>query len=319
MKKLTLSVLVSASILALSGCGSTSNNAATEPTSNLKALEIASTDKYTWDNEKSFAFNLARLSNPAGVGFGMTDSVNPKGTDLGRSESSLLSGVSGFMLGGLGGAAGLLAMDSDSNAKRDWNPSVISFYDESDLDLSDPVAAKKIVENSVSNRLVKAVQVQYPDTVLHGKFTRKNNPKNDAVMVLSGNVCEAAFQFGRLPDIDYKIKDSFERIKPTLNEDTSNINDGCITIFTSKVVGKVNGKIAVVSEMDGYSLNTFIINTARANIKHAYIMYPDRSEYFIAGERRKHYFPYPYPAVVSDGKEFLLDSNNISSAQEIEY
>ncbi|MFT5715897.1 MAG: hypothetical protein ACI9T7_000070 [Oleiphilaceae bacterium] len=316
MKKLTLGLLVSA--LVLSGCGSTSNNTVSEPVTNLKALEVASMEEYNWDDDKSFAFNLARLSNPAGVGYGMSDSVNPKGTDLGRSESSLLSGVTGFMVGGLGSAAGFLSMDSDSNAKRDWNTSIITFYDEDEIDLNDPISAKNHVTKDVSEKLVKSLQYQYPDTALEGTFTQKKSNLNNSFVVISGSVCEKAFEFGRLDDVEYDRKDSFGRLRELIVENTSNISDGCVVLFNTKVSGKVNGKLAVVAEMLDYSVNTFIVNAAGANIENAYIMYPDRSIYFAIGSRLKHYFPYPYPLVAGKGKEFLLDSKQTSSVQMID-
>jgi hypothetical protein len=318
MKKLTLSLLLSASVLALSGCGSTSNKSASEPKTNIKALQVASMDEYQWDNDKSFAFNMARLSNPAGVGYGMSDSVNPKGTDLGRSDSSLLSGVSGFMLGGLGGAAGFLSMDDKSNKLRSWNTSIITFYDESELNLNDLEAAKTLVTKDVAEKLVQALKQEYPDTSFEGAYTEKRSKRNKSFIVLSGSVCEKAFEFGRLDDIDYDKKDSFDRFRDLIVEDTTNISNGCAVLFTNKVTGKVNGKITVVSEMVNYSVNTFFINAVSANIEDAYVIYPDRSIYNIVGSKLKHIFPYPYPFVAGKGKEFLLDSKQTSSVQMID-
>jgi hypothetical protein len=211
-----------------------------------------------------------------------------------------------------------LSMDSESNSKREWSPSIITFYDETELDLSEPVKAKKLVENNVSSKLLDALTVQYPDTVFEGIFTPKNSSRNDTIFVISGSICDSAFKFGRLDKINYKMIDNFERIKPTLKEDTSQIGNGCIGIFNSKVTGKVNGKIAVVSEMNRYSPNTFFINTVGTNLADAYIIYPDRSTYLIAGERRKHYSNYPYPMVAGNGNEFLLDSNQKSSVNMID-
>jgi hypothetical protein len=318
MKKLTLSLLMSASVLALSGCGSTGNKTANEAVTNIKALEVASMEEYKWDDDKSFAFNIARLSNPAGVGFGMSDSVNPKGTDLGRSDSSLLSGVSGFMLGGLGGAAGFLSMDSDSNAKREWNTSIITFYDDAELNLSNLEAAKTLVAKDVAEKLVQALKQEYPDTSFEGVFTRKDNMLNASWVLISGSVCEPAFEFGRLEDVDYDKKESFEALRELVIEDTSHITNGCALLFDTKVTGKVAGKVAVVSEMVRYNVNTFIINTAATNMDGAYIIYPDRSTYFVTGSRIKHYSNYPYPMVAGNGNEFLLDSNQKSSVNMID-
>ena len=313
-----LSLLVSTSVLVLSGCGSTSNKSASEPKTNIKALQVASMEEYQWDNDKSFAFNMARLSNPADVGYGMSDSVNPKGTDLGRSESSLLSGVSGFMLGGFGAAAGFLSMDDKSNKLRDWNTSIITFYDEGELDLTDLETSKTLIAKDVAEKLVAALKQEYPDTSFEGEYTVKRNKHNNSFIVLSGSVCEKAFEFGRFDDIDYDKKDTFDRLRDLIVEDTTNISNGCGVQFTSKVTGKVNGKISVVSEMGNYSVNTFFINAVGAKIEDAYVIYPDRSKYNIVGSKLKHFFTYPYPMVAGSGKEFLLDSNETSSVQMID-
>jgi hypothetical protein len=248
----------------------------------------------------------------------MSDSVNPKGTDLGRSESSLLSGVSGFMLGGFGAAAGFLSMDDKSNKLRDWNTSIITFYDESELDLTDLEGAKNLVTKDVAEKLVGALKKQYPDTSFEGVFNRNNNMVNSSFVFISGSVCTEAFEFGRLEDIDYDKKDSFESLRELVIEDTSHISNGCAVLFSTKVAGKVAGKVAVVSEMVRYNVNTFLVNTAGTNIDGAYIIYPDRSTYFVTGSRRKHYSPYPYPLVAGKGKEYLLDSNVTSSTQMID-
>jgi hypothetical protein len=318
MKKLTLSLLMSASVLALSGCGSTSNKTANEAVTNIKALEVASMEEYKWDDDKSFAFNVARLSNPAGVGYGMSDSVNPKGTDLGRSESSLLSGAAGFMLGGFGAAAGFLSMDSESNSKREWNTSIITFYEESELNLNDLESAKNLVAKDVAEKLVQALKQEYPDTSFEGVFTRKNNRLNTSWVLISGSVCDPAFEFGRLEDVDYDNKETFERLRELVIEDASHITNGCALLFDTKVAGKVAGKVAVVSEMVRYNVNTFIINTASTNMDGAYIIYPDRSTYFVTGSKIKHYSNYPYPFVTGNGNEFLLDSNETSSVKLID-
>jgi uncharacterized protein YceK len=318
MKKLMFSLLVSASVLALSGCGSTSNKSASQPKTNIKALQVASMDEYEWDNDKSFAFNMARLSNPAGVGYGMSDSVNPKGTDLGRSDSSLLSGVPGFMLGGLGGAAGFLSMDDKSNKLRSWNTSIITFYDESELNINDLEAAKTLVTKDVAEKLVQALKQEYPDTLFEGVFNRKGNMVNSSFVFISGSVCAKAFEFGILDSIDYDKKESFESLRNLVIEDTSHISNGCAVLFSTKVSGKLSGKLAVVSEMVRYNVNTFLINNAGTNIDGAYIIYPDRATYFVTGSRRKHYSNYPYPLVAGKGKEFLLDSKQTSTVHMID-
>jgi hypothetical protein len=222
------------------------------------------------------------------------------------------------MLGGLGGAAGFLSMDSDSNAKRDWNTSIVTFYDESELNITDPVDANEKVRRDVSEKLIKALQIQYPDTVLEGSYAFNSKDLNIAVTVLSGKVCQQAYEFGRLDKIDYDITDTLKRISRSIPVDTSSILDGCAIFFESIVTGKVNGKVAVVSEMDKYNVNTFIINTAGPKIEGAYIIYPDRSTYLVAGSKRKHFIPYAYPNVSGNGKEFLLDSKQTSSVHMID-
>ena len=317
MNKLTLAVLVSS--LVLGGCGSTPKSTSNEVDTNKeRALIISSTENYIWQNDESVAYNIAKLAQPSGVGIGMRDNADPKNDNMGRSGSSALSAVSGFLMGGFGGTASFLAMDSKNDSLRDWNPSFVTFYDEMDLDLSDPVKANKIVREDLSKNIAKALLQEYPDTKLEGVFSYKSpDVPISAIAVLSGNICNMARDFGKL---DLKYGNDYEqRFKTFTAENTSDIDGQCFFTFESKVSGKLKNKIAVVSELGGYNVNVFIANNAANNFEDGFIIFPDRFKYIVFGSQTKHYYPYPSPVVIGNGKRYFLDISEMSSSEDLAF
>ncbi|WP_462172467.1 hypothetical protein [Pseudoalteromonas xiamenensis] len=314
MKKTSLALLTLTMIL--SGCSSTPNsneNVVIAP----KPLEIASLDEYKWDKNISLAANFAKLAQPAGVGFGLQDSVNPKKVTIGRSESSLLSAAGGFMLGGFGAAAGNLAMDSKTNEMRDWQPAFITFYDEIELNLNDPIAANKFVREDVAKKVHAALLHKYPDTKLEGVFERRSAYFNNAVVVYSGEVCNEAIAFGKLPELEYSEPRTLRDYVGLKVEDSSDIPSGCLFIFGSKISHTVSGRFAVVSEANNGSDTLFIIEATKPYLKDIALLVPDQTPYYVFGSRRKHIREFPYPAVYRDMSEFLFSSNEKSDSSQI--
>lgn len=295
----------------LVGCGSTSSSDAPSPDFNGHPLQIASTDNYEWDTDKSFALNIAELSRPAGVGYGLVDVEDPKKLGISRSGNSLVSGALGFMAGGLGGTFGYLSMDAQSDEKRDWRPSIITFYDESELDLNDPVKANKLIRNDVGKKIADAIISSYPDANYVGT-THYYNPKlNSALTLINGDICQKAFNFGRIENKEYEKKENLQRFRTMITDESLKNNDACMFMFASKVAGVTNGKIAVVSEVDSYNVSFFLAIEASKKIQDAYVLIPDTLSYHVFGSR-KHYMPLSYPVVLKDGKEYLFDANETS-------
>ena len=129
MKKLALAL--SLSVLALTGCKSTSENKSMQPAS----VDIVSSEAYQWDESKSVAMNITEMAKPAGVGFGLSDVQQPKELKIKRDSNSLLSSWAGFGVGGLGGALGFLAMDDTTKNKRTWSPAFITFHDAENMNM----------------------------------------------------------------------------------------------------------------------------------------------------------------------------------------
>lgn len=313
MKKTSLALMTLT--LILSGCSSTPNsneNAVVAP----KPLEIASLDEYKWDKNISLAANFARLAQPAGVGFGLQDSVNPKKVTIGRSESSLLSAAGGFMLGGFGAAAGNLAMDSKTNEMRDWQPAFITFYNEAELNLNDPIAANKFVREDVAKKVHAALLHKYPDTKLEGVFTQRSQQLNRNIALFSGKVCNDAIEFGRISEASYTKPDTLDRFKSLTIEDSSQIDNGCMLGFGLKVSGKFREKVAVVSEINNYNVSLFFIEQAKAHFSDA-VAVPDRARYRVIGSKQDHFYSFPYPSVWLDQIEYLFDSNKVASSEQV--
>lgn len=297
----------------LAGCGSTSKSDLPGPEFNGHPLQIASTDTYEWDTDKSFALNIAEMARPAGVGYGLVDVQDPKNLEISRSGNALVSGALGFMAGGVGGALGYLSMDAQSDEKRDWRPSIITFYEESELDLSDLVNANMYIRNDVGAKVAKALTAAYPETVYDGTYPWHSKSLNSAVTVLSGDICSEAFAYGHLEGHSYDTNEPLKRFKNLIKDGSTSLEEGCPFMFESKVIGKIGDKIAVSSEISSFNVNTFILLTAKDSIKDAFILTPDRIQYHVDGNRRKHYRVMPYPALYGNGKEYLFDANETSS------
>lgn len=314
MKKRTLLAISLCSSL-LVGCGSTGNSDGKSPEFNGHPLQIASTDTYEWDNTKSFALNIAEMSRPAGVGYGVVDVEDPKNLEIGRSGSSLVSGALGFVAGGLGGTFGYLSMDAQSDEKRDWRPSIITFYDESELDLNDPVKANKLIRNDVGKKIADAIISAYPDAKYVGT-THYYNPKlNSALTLINGDICQKAFNFGRIENKEYEKKESLQRFRNLITDQSMKQNDACMLMFSSKVVGVLDGKVAVVSEVANYNVSLFLTFEASKNIPGAYVLVPDMISYRVFGSSREHSMALSYPVVLQDGNEYLFDASQLPSSK----
>lgn len=298
----------------LAGCGSTSKSGLPGPEFNGHPLQIASTDTYEWDTDKSFALNIAEMSRPAGVGYGLVDVEDPKKLDISRSGNALVSGALGFMAGGLGGTLGYLSMDAQSDEKRDWRPSIITFYDESELDLSNPVQANKVVEEKVGSIVANAFTSVYPNASYEGTVPFYHRSAKASLSVFSGDFCGEARTYGRSDNISYDDIDVNKRMFEIIPPNTTSANVICNMSFTSSVVGNVGGKIAVVSQVGEINDNRYFIEKAAPNIKDALVIFPDVIRYSVWGAKyRDHYFTYEYPVVLKDGKEYLFDANEKSS------
>jgi len=297
----------------LAGCGSTSKSGLPGPEFNGHPLQIASTDTYEWDTDKSFALNIAEMSRPAGVGYGLVDVEDPKKLGISRSGNSLVSGALGFMAGGLGGTFGYLSMDAQSDEKRDWRPSIITFYDESELDLSDPVKANKLIRNDVGKKIADGIISAYPESKYVGTTFYFNPKLNSALTLINGDICQQAFEFGRIETSEYENDENLQRFRNLITDQSMKQNDACMLMFSSKVVGVLDGKVAVVSEVANYNVSLFLAFEASKNIQGAYVLVPDMISYRVFGNNREHSMALSYPVVLQDGNEYLFDASETSS------
>ena len=311
MNKLTLAVLVST--LVLGGCGSTPKTKVSEVRTNEVAINIASTENYIWQNDESVAYNIAKLAQPTGVGVGMRDNADPKSDDMGRSGSTVLSAVSGFFMGGLGGSASSLAMDSKNDSIRDWRISFLTFHHKDTLDLTDPAKANQTVRNELGDKLLTALKHKYPDTQIKGIYshTIKRIQNITAQIVLSGSICDDALKFG------YNKGE-----QPNLNQSGLEVVlfgakepvDGCLVQLTSSISGFIDGNYAAVTEINGYNVSAFVAIEASEHIEDTYVIIPDRSRFRVSGSRLKRTWVFPYPKIIFNGKDYLLDINEVSTS-----
>lgn len=297
----------------LAGCGSTSNGDLPGPEFNGHPLQIASTDTYEWDTDKSFALNIAEMARPAGVGYGLVDVQDPKNLEISRSGNALVSGALGFMASGVGGALSYLSVDAQSDEKRNWRPSIITFYEESELDLSAPVKANKLIRDDVGRKIAEGIISSYADAKYVGTTFYYNPKLNSALTLISGDICQQAFEFGRIETNEYEKDENLQRFRALITDTAMKNNDACMFMFSSKVSGVINGKIAVVSEVANYNVSMFLAFAASKKIQDAYVLLPDTISYIVYGNSKKHYKKLSYPAVLHGGREYLFDANETSS------
>jgi hypothetical protein len=185
----------------------------------------------------------------------------------------------------------------------------VTFHDRESVDLNDPIKANKTVREDLGNKLLVALKHKYPDTQIKGIYSDTHSKVDLYHIVLSGEICDDALKFG------YR-----ENEKPNMNKEglettlfgTTQPFSGCLVQLNSNISGIINEKYAVVHEINTYSVSAFVAIAASEQIEDTYVVIPDRSRFRVS--RVKRTWVSPYPKVIFNKKDYLLDINEVSTS-----
>lgn len=188
MKPLKL-IPATAIMLTLAACSSTQT---TPPT-----LELKTNQEYVWNDDISYALNIARMAQPAGIGLGLQDEANYKDATTNKTNVGVGTALSTLTNGLVGGGMGFF-MDSATNARRDWNPTLIDLVPAEEIgNLSSPGAFKKI-QNYVYDNVRKSLDAKFKGIEWLGPLTASyRNPSSNTILALKGSVCQQVVNFGK--------------------------------------------------------------------------------------------------------------------------
>jgi hypothetical protein len=305
--------------LVLTGCGST-NTETKGPTlvSSPKEVKVYSTEQYNWQENRSFAFNIARMSTESGAGVGLRDSYDPT------------NGVqsTGTNTGALAFARGFLAMDALtgisqvflSGKQADelvYGPFAVSFIDKSSIDLENKQATAEFLRSALESSLRTSAANSAMNGVFKGVYASAiKYSKRNHVVILEGGICKDGANFlapEEARNAEYKYPNLKKNILG-LEENLKNapLSEVCTVFYESSIAGMLGDKYVVVHEANRTNLALYFHNEMAAHSDMAFV-FPENFNHVNEATRDKYFFKFPYSFVTYKGKQFLFDANKDST------
>lgn len=177
------------SLLALAACQSS------EPTK--PELAPINSSAYLWNTNISYALNIARMANPAKVGFGLTDQHDFKMATTNRNSTTDMGISAGVMTlaGGLPGGAMSVFMDGVNNSRRSWRPSLVDLIPVQDASAPENTGTFENIHSIVSTNIRNSLAFAKEITWL-GSYSVNRKSLNNSLIILGGNECKEAIQYG---------------------------------------------------------------------------------------------------------------------------
>lgn len=285
------------------GCASTSN----EGPAKYPELKVLSNTPYVWDDSISEALNVARMTQPAGVGVGMKDFVDGKKAITGK-----ISGGTRIMDAGLGlitmGGFGVLSMESLNNRINkdlDWKPTLVTLIPFEEV--GDKPDYKKI-RNVFAAKMKDALVKEYPNIKWHGEFAlaKPTINANTEFLFFDEKACKDAFLFGSTDKENQKQFYWNSMSGRTFVENTAGIEKFCAyggMISIANVVFE-NGKKSYVVTFEGEWGHYF--NNVFAKNFDGYVIFPDFYDFRALDKMVSIVVDNEYAHVKQKGKELLF-------------
>lgn len=305
-------------LLMLAGCKSTPKEY-----SSIPPIEVKSLEEYQWENDKSFALNIAQMAKPAGLGIGMEDEENPAeaSNNLRDGFDKTTDVVTGMLTSGLVGAASFLSLGSKSDELRSWRSGLVDFIPASNLDDLNSIESHTYIKDYVAGKLIKALKITHPNLINHGAFfTKKTAFQYSVSMYISDSSCETAINTG-LSEKDYVSTwgqwDASESLFD--GESMSNVRGFCPMGFDTKVSGKIkiNGQdfYILVSELTRTSISHYYLTSSLKDYEGIVLL--SQSFQIVLGNGKKGTWNNGIPYVVNKGKRYFFDANEVSSLSSL--
>ena len=297
MNHITRAAMLASVVLGISlgGCASTDNGQPIYPT-----LKVLNDTPYEWDNSKSEALNVARMTLPAGAGYGLSDAKDGK-TVIVEGKSSTAENVGGAVIMGL--ASGIYGVVSDAlitnemDALLNWKPTVVLHVPTEALEVNGKIDFLR-VRDAVSDKVVDAVKQAFPDINITGLYTSKSAYKydqyNELIVVIEGDICVDARHF-HMPDEDVRKMDLS---KLYIGAPPQEI-EFCSINFEISIPHRLGDNYVVAAVMEyGY----YFMKAIEDNID-AYVLVPD---VYQVDRTYNISVTFPYAYVKKSGKELLF-------------
>lgn len=313
MRNIIKTSIISIVLIGLTACGSTPYVPPTE----YPLVTVHSEDEYEWDNDYSYAKNIAMMVRPSGIGFGVDDEKDPLKASNNQQGtlSSATSIVNGFAMNGIFGALSFGVLDSNIDKGRAWSPILVDFMPVSELPNPHSPDAYLTIRNLIEENIKQSLTSSYPDMEWDGAYfkTTKNIDVNTAAFFYD-KTCNDAYNIGnentRYERDDWGFKLSlFE--KGSLNEQSKPF---CSVPFQSSITGKVLiNKIAywIVASKTSNTTNLAYYLTALNQSYAGHILNPKSFLFYARNGNeklsKKVSWVNPYPYVSHQGKQHLFD------------
>ena len=305
-------------LLMLAGCKSTPKEY-----SSIPPIEVKSLEEYKWENDKSFALNIAQMAQPAGLGIGMEDEENPAeaSNNLRDGFDKTTDVVTGMLTNGLVGAVSFLSLGSTSDDLRSWRSGFINFIPVSKLDDLNSIESHTYIKDYVAGKFIEALKIKHPNLINHGAFfTKKTTFQYSVSIYISDPSCETAINTGLNEKDTVSIWGQWDASESLFDgESMSNIRGFCPLGFDTKVSGKINLKgqdfFIVVSELTRVSVPHYYLNSALKDYEGLVLL--SQSFPIVLGNGKKGTWNNGIPYVVNKGKQYFFDAKETSSANSL--
>lgn len=314
IKQLLLSASLTSTLL-MTGCMSTGPDLP-EP------VEFNSEREYQWEEDKSFALNIAQMGKFAGVGIGNEDSDEPMtaGNNIPGTGSTVLNSVAGFATGGLLGAFSMGGLSGDDQKAHMWPTSFMSFIPVNELEGKDEQTVRKIVQTHSSSLIKDALIATFPDTNVYGDYASKSNGIDNygnTIITLKNDSCLTAYNTGR-PALEtaLPVRKDFGKYF-NFDSKMDGISNYCFVTFSDIISGTitVNGKAnyIVVTKAGINGETAFFFDSIKNNFKGAVLV----SQLFKTFPRGKLLMANPNSHVLYKGRDYYFDASETSSKDQL--
>lgn len=316
IKKLILTASLSSTLL-LTGCMSTGPDLP-EP------VEFNSQREYQWEEDKSFALNIAQMGKFAGVGIGNEDSDEPMtaGNNIPGTGSTVLNSVAGFATGGLLGAFSMGGLSGDDQKAHMWPTSFMSFIPVSQLEGKDEQTVRKIVQTHSSSLIKDALIATFPDTNVYGDYSSvKQQYRGDGqtLIAFDSNECLKAINvvakksYSEVPVMNYHLDNKHFLFNGTMDS----VRGFCSLRYTDIVSGTVtinNQKyFVIVSKAAPSEITAWFLDEIKDNYNGAVLV----SEFFITDSYEGDYKHNTPAHVWYKGQDYYFDASETSAKDQL--
>lgn len=313
MRNIIKTSIISIVLIGLTACGSTPYMPPTE----YPLVTVHSEDEYEWNNDYSYAKNIAMMVRPSGIGFGVDDEKDPLKASNNQQGtlSSATSIVNGFAMNGIFGALSFGILDSNTDKGRAWSPILVDFMPVSVLPNPHSPDAYLTIRNVIEKNIKQSLTASYPDMEWDGAYfkTTKNIDVNTTVLFYD-ETCGDAYNIGNQGVLSDRLAWKFPS---TLLEKGSLVEQGkpyCSLSFEPSITGNVlinNVPHWIISSKTSSVTNLVYYSVALNKSYAGHILNP-KSFLFYArnGDEKpskKIAWTNLYPYVSHQGKQHLFD------------